>query len=190
MKRFFWIYLLVAVAGIAVWQFLWREQLDPRYQGWAKYTDEELGYRVMVPSDWDVEDEMIPNVNGTRLYPAEKYSGDLASFVYVLILAKDIPLGNETDTLDALAGAWLGSVTESIWQDQEFSHSEGEFLGRPAIFFEMKGLPLYSSHKLQGSAIYLQNEGSQYLIFFSATDETWAELEETFFLIRNSFAFF
>lgn len=189
MKRFFWIYLVIAIAAIATWQFVWGVQPDPRYQGWANYQDKDGGYRLMVPAKWEVEDEMIPGVNGTRLYPASKYAGDLASFVYILVLVKDLPIGDEAKKMQDLAAKWLGSITEGIWQKQTISHSEGEFLDRPAVLFELKGLPLYSSHKLQGSAIYVQNEGSQYLLFFSGTDETWGELSENYSLIRNSFNF-
>ena len=157
---------------------------DVRYDKWRRYTDEADNYVVLIPPDWTASDEVVPGYRGTRFAPTEKYSGDIASFVYYAVMVKD--LEDPDADFAEISESTIRDLLRGIWTELELERSAGEFAGKPAMIYEMYGTPLYTEYSLRGQTAAVIHEGKLYLFMASATDGSYEGLAEEFGLIRRS----
>lgn len=181
------IIVLVVVSAIAC-TFLACGQIgDARYDKWKRYTDPDDNYVILIPPDWSASDEVVPGYRGTRFTPVEDYSGDIAAFVYYVVMVKD--LENPDVDFAALSERTIRELLRGIWTDLKLESSAGEFAGEPAMIFEMEGTPLYTDYTLRGRTHAVKHDGKLYLFMISATDGSFEGLGEKFSLIQRSVSF-
>ena len=180
-SRFLYAALMLSLSLIL---FACGEIGDIRYENWARYTDKADGYVILVPPNWSAEDETIPGMRGTRFIPTDKYTGDMAGFVYFAVIVKDI--GSDTQTPDVRSEKIVSELTTGIWTQIQTEKKVGTFAGKPAILYNLKGIPLYTEYKLKGDIIAFDHQGKMYILFSSATENSYEALKETFGLARKS----
>lgn len=156
---------------------------DPRYNGWAKYTDKADGYSLFVPPEWNVSDFNIPGMRGSRFYNEIMYTGDRSAFVYFAVIVRD-----EEDTtlsLEKTGRQEIALFTEGIWKNLKIQTS-GES-SETQTKFHLSGEPYYSSYKLKGEVHIYRIEGKLYYLVASGTSAAFSELKPTYDKIFQGF---
>ena len=158
---------------------------DPRVLGWNRYTDEADGYEILVPPEWAAEDEMMADMRGTRLYPTDVTSPPLAGNVYYSIYVRD--LAPEDGTLADRARPSLDALLKGLWCNVEAKREEGDLNGVAAVRFTVEGDSCASGVRLNAIVVVLHHGNREFVLFASATRESYPRLEERLMLIHSSF---
>lgn len=158
---------------------------DARYMGWNRYTDEDDNYIIFVPERWQVEDESMLDMRGTRLYDPDVLAPTLATYLYFSIFVRDQKEGD--DALGERAEALVRSLTDNIWCESEITSSETRLSGRQAYRFRLKGDSCFDGISLTAIVIVAEFKGKDFVLFASSTESRYLSLEETFELIIASF---
>lgn len=189
MRKFNWIFLGVFIAAVAIWLMGGNEIPDPRKLNWSKYTDMQNGFRILLPPKWSVITGSFEGFSGIKFYPKDTFPDDLAGFIYGHVLARHmndemaaaVEFVPESMLVDLTRGAWM--------EDVKFQKRTGDFQGRKAEMYLLNGESSYGGQQLQASAVFFREGISAYLMFFTATEETWPEVRDSYILIQDSFRF-
>lgn len=180
------ILLLVAVGAVG-YVIVQRTLVGMQYSGWFKYTDEDDNYLLKVPPGWSPSGNVNMTWRETIIAPEEEYTASLATLVYFSVMVKDKDESNGLP--DQRAEEILREMTDGKWKNLVVEKSVGELGGSPAIFFDLEGLPYYSSHKLRGNLAVVEKGNRIFALFTSTTDTVWDETGEKMRLMRNSIRF-
>ncbi len=159
-------------------------EADPRYFGWRSYSDRDDGYRALVPPEWEATGELMPGMRGTRFSPVYDHDTPLAGLVYFAVYVRDLEEEVELDESEHEAAA--RGLAEGIWLDLEIEEEELTLDGTPARRYRLEGACSWSGVELRGFAVVLHHLGKQYVLFASATEETYPRLADTFEMILAS----
>jgi hypothetical protein len=155
---------------------------DPRFNGWAKYTDKEDGYTLFVPPDWSVSGFNIPGTRSSRFYNEIMYTGDRSAFVYFAVIVVD---DNTPDSpLEKTGQQAIREFTTGIWKNFNLKTVDNK---ESKVSFRMSGEPYYSSYKLKGYVILHRAKGKLYYLMASGTSAAYEELRDTYEKIFSGF---
>ena len=159
-------------------------EADPRYYGWLSYADRDDGYRALVPPEWEAVDELMPpGMRGTRFSPVYEHDTPLAGLVYFAVYVRDLEEGAGAEPDEGAPEAAVRELAEGIWLDLEIEGAETTLDGKSARRYRLGGACSWSGVELRGFAVVLRHLGKQYVLFASATAETYPRLADTLEMI-------
>jgi hypothetical protein len=144
------------------------------------YRNNEIGYSINYPKDWQIVDESDKNVKGILFKDEVDSSGKVRGQVEVIYTAPP-PNGYKSDVLSAIKDSFVTNNKITIT-----SQSTGDVKGAKALRFSGYYNGQNGKIKVQG-VIMLNKDNSTYTIVAQAPEENWNRLQSTYNEIENSF---
>jgi hypothetical protein len=144
------------------------------------YRNNELGYSINYPKDWQVVDESDKSIKGILFKDEVGGTGKVRGQVEVIYTAPP-PNGYKTDVLTAIKDSFVASNKVTIT-----SESRQDVKGAKALRF--KGTYNVKDGKVAVQGIIMLNkDNSVYTIVAQTPEENISSLQKTFDEIENSF---
>ena len=158
---------------------------DSRLMGWNRYPDEDDGYEILLPPNWAAQDELMAEMRGTRLFPTDVTSPPLAGNVYFAIYVRD--LGPDAGNLAERARPSLDNMLRGLWCEVEIERHEITRSGVAAVRFVVLGNECATGVRLNAIVVVLHHDRREFILFASATRDSYPRLEETLKLMHSTF---
>lgn len=145
---------ILALIVLAVAVYL-RMGMDTTYSGWGKYTDEQDGYRLYVPPEWELlEENSISGFRGVRVFKEQDYATDVGTLTVFAVYSRPLRGGAPAESRLLAYANQICSADLKQYDLKKESESESETL------YLFEGVAFIESIKAAGAVRFIWNDST------------------------------